>query len=63
MWLYPLPAFVALFGWIFLFATTDPRVILLGIVSLALGVGAFFLWSWRKQTWPFGPATAEGGAA
>ena len=63
MWLYPLPAFVALFGWIFLFATTDPRVILLGIVSLALGVGAFFLWSWRKQTWPFGPPTATGPAA
>ena len=58
MWLYPLPAFVALFGWIFLFATTDPRVILLGVVSVALGIGAFFLWSWQKRTWPFGPASA-----
>jgi amino acid transporter len=53
MWLYPLPALVALLGWIFLFATTDPRVILLGLVSLALGVVAFLVWSWRKQTWPF----------
>jgi amino acid transporter len=53
MWLYPLPALVALAGWIFLFATTDPRVILLGLVSLALGVVAFVAWSWRKRTWPF----------
>jgi basic amino acid/polyamine antiporter, APA family len=53
MWLYPLPALVALFGWIFLFATTDPRVIMLGLGSLVLGVVAFLVWSWRKQTWPF----------
>ena len=25
MWLYPLPALVALLGWIFVFATTEPR--------------------------------------
>jgi amino acid transporter len=55
MWFYPLPALVALFGWIFLFATTDPRVIALGLVSLVLGVAAFLLWSWRKRTWPFAP--------
>jgi basic amino acid/polyamine antiporter, APA family len=54
MWLYPVPALIALFGWIFLFATTDPRVIMLGLVTLVLGVVAFLVWSWRKQTWPFG---------
>jgi amino acid transporter len=58
MWLYPLPALVALFGWIFLFATTDPRVIAWGLVSLALGVVAFLLWSSQKRTWPFGSAEA-----
>jgi amino acid transporter len=57
MWLYPLPALVALAGWIFLFATTDPRVILLGLLSVVLGVLAFLLWSWRKRTWPFGAET------
>ena len=57
MWLYPLPALIALFGWIFLFATTDPRVIMLGLVSLVLGVLAFLVWSWRKQTWPFAAVT------
>jgi amino acid transporter len=58
MWLYPLPALVALLGWIFLFATTDPTVILLGLASLALGVAAFFLWSWQARTWPFAAAPA-----
>jgi hypothetical protein len=57
MWLYPLPALVALAGWIFLFATTDPRVILLGLLSVVLGVLAFLAWSWRKRTWPFGAET------
>ena len=48
MWLYPVPALVALLGWIFLFATTDARVILFGLGVLALGCLAFLLWSrWR----------------
>src|SRR3954469_2356883 len=34
MWLYPVPALVALLGWIFVFATTDPRVILFGLSVL-----------------------------
>ena len=41
MWLYPLPALVALLGWIFLFATTQWRVILFGVGVLALGGVAF----------------------
>jgi APA family basic amino acid/polyamine antiporter len=54
MWLYPLPALVALLGWIFLFATTQIRVILFGLGVLALGCVAFLLWSWKTQRWPFG---------
>src|SRR5438105_17781 len=37
MWLYPVPALVALLGWIFVFATTGLRVILFGVGVLALG--------------------------
>ncbi len=58
MWLYPLPSLVALAGWIFVFATSDVRVILFGLGTLVLGVAAFVLWSWRAKEWPFGPAAA-----
>ena len=58
MWLYPLPALVALLGWIFLFATTQLRVILFGVGVLALGCVAFLLWSWRTARWPFGVVEA-----
>jgi APA family basic amino acid/polyamine antiporter len=54
MWLYPLPAVVALLGWIFVFATTQVEVILFGVGVLALGVLAFILWSWNTKRWPFG---------
>ena len=53
MWLYPLPALVAILGWVFVFATTDPPVILFGVGVLALGCLAFLLWSWRRSAWPF----------
>jgi amino acid transporter len=53
MWLYPLPSLVALVGWVFIFATTDWPVILLGLGSLALGAVFFFVWSWYTDRWPF----------
>jgi amino acid transporter len=58
MWLYPLPALVALVGWIFVFATTQPRVILFGVGVLALGGLAFLAWSLNTRRWPFGLAEA-----
>ncbi|HMG97195.1 MAG TPA: amino acid permease, partial [Gemmatimonadaceae bacterium] len=54
MWLYPLPALVAILGWIFVFATTQLEVILFGVGVLALGCVAFLVWSWRTERWPFG---------
>jgi amino acid transporter len=53
MWLYPLPALIALAGWIFVFATTDVRVIAFGVAALALGCLAFLVWSWNTKRWPF----------
>src|SRR3954468_3274762 len=58
MWLYPVPAVVALLGWIFVFATTQYQVILFGLGVLALGFVAFLLWSWNTKRWPFGLAEA-----
>jgi amino acid transporter len=52
MWLYPLPVLIALLGWIFVFATTQLRVILFGVGVLALGCVAFLLWSKTAKRWP-----------
>jgi amino acid transporter len=54
MWLYPVPALVALLGWIFVFATTQVDVILFGVGVLALGCMAFLIWSRSTNRWPFG---------
>jgi amino acid transporter len=60
MWLYPLPSLLALVGWIFVFATTDWKLIVFGLGMLSLGVVFFFLWSWRTKRWPFAtPVTAS----
>ncbi|MDQ2938153.1 MAG: amino acid permease, partial [Acidobacteriota bacterium] len=53
MWLYPLPSIVALIGWVFIFATTDWPIILLGLGTLTLGVIFFFIWSRYTKRWPF----------
>jgi len=60
IWLYPLPLGVALVGWVFVFATTAPPVLLFGLGVLAAGIAAFALWSWRRGAWPFAsPQGAE----
>jgi len=53
VWLYPVPNLVALFGWIFLFATSGTEVIAFGLGTLALGIGAFFGWAKMTRRWPF----------
>jgi amino acid transporter len=53
VWLYPLPNLIALFGWLFVFGTSDLQAILLGLGTLVLGVVAFLVWSWRTSGWPF----------
>lgn len=61
IWLYPLPNVIAFVGWIFVFATSDWKVILFGLGSLAIGVVAFLVWSWRSDKWPFGEGVAAKG--
>ena len=58
IWLYPVPALIALVGWAFIFATTNVRVIGFSLVILALGVVCFLAWSrWIRQ-WPFAAASS-----
>jgi len=62
MWLYPIPALIAIVGFIFVL-TQRPnaaREIRYGIVIIVLGVAVYFLRAWRKRAWPFGvSATSE----
>jgi len=53
MWLYPLPALLALVGWVFLFCTTEPKLLLGSLVALLLGAASFLVWAWRTRRWPF----------
>jgi amino acid transporter len=53
VWLYPVPNLIALFGWIFVFATTDWPIILFGMGTLGLGLVCFTIWSWYTKQWPF----------
>jgi amino acid transporter len=41
---YPLPALVALLGWMYVFAASKPRVAAYGVGSVVLGVVAFLVW-------------------
>jgi amino acid transporter len=54
MWLYPVPAAIALAGWVFVLATTDPSVILFGVAALIAGVVSFLAWARHSRQWPFG---------
>jgi len=59
MWLYPVPALLALAGWLFVYLTTDVPVILAGLGTLVAGIVAFLVWSWRVKSWPFALAPAR----
>ncbi len=56
VWLYPLPLGIAFVGWVFVFVTTKPAILLFGLGVLTLGLAGFGLWSWRARTWPFAGA-------
>jgi len=59
MWLYPLPALVALLGWIFLFVTSGGQQMLYSTLALAAGVVAFLIWSKNRKSWPFAAHARE----
>jgi amino acid transporter len=59
MWLYPVPTLIALFGWLFLFATSGAQVILFGLATLALGVLVFLIWAKGTGQWPWGRQNLE----
>lgn len=53
IWLYPLPSFVALLGWLFIYVTMDQIIILYSLGALTIGMLCFLIWSWGTSRWPF----------
>ena len=60
MWLYPLPALLALAGWLFVFVSplAQPegwRFMLYAFGTILAGLVAFFALAAQKRDWPFAP--------
>lgn len=60
MWLYPLPSFIALVGWLVIYGYADKNSpgrhpIEWSLAWVALGCVAFVLWARFEKVWPFGP--------
>jgi len=50
IWLYPVPVFVALVGWIFLLVTTNKLTLAYAMATLVAGVIFFLIWSrWKRR--------------
>ena len=46
MWLYPVPALVALVGWVFMWASSGWGLVFSGLGVIASGGVAFLIWQW-----------------
>jgi amino acid transporter len=53
MWWYPLPAAIALVGWLFVFASAGASAIAFGLLSLGTGIAAFLIGAKMRAAWPF----------
>lgn len=53
MWLYPVPAVIAFFGWVYIFVTSGWMYVAVGMVTLGVGVGIFMIRAKTTATWPF----------
>jgi amino acid transporter len=65
MWLYPLPALLAIAGFIFILVARKNflREIRYAVVILVLGLAIYFVRSWRRGEWPFAAHPADAEAA
>jgi amino acid transporter len=59
IWLYPLPVFVALAGWIFLLVTTNRVTLAYAMATLVAGVIFFLAWSRWTRRWPFASSVGQ----
>ena len=54
MWLYPLPALIAILMWVGLFLSTGMYFALGGVIVMVIGSVIFFIRSYYQKDWPFG---------
>lgn len=57
MYLYPLPAAVAFFGWGYVFLSAGTKYVAYGLLTLAFGGVAFLIMSKKRRSWPFAVAS------
>jgi hypothetical protein len=51
--LYPLPALIALFGWLYIAVSSGIHYMVIGLGMVAAGFGAYLIKAKRGQEWPF----------
>jgi hypothetical protein len=51
--LYPVPAVIALLGWIYIAGSNGVRYLAIGIGMVATGCVIYLLKAWRGGEWPF----------
>lgn len=56
MWLYPLPALLAAFGFLYVLISRKNflREVRYAAVILIVGIAIYLLRAWRRHEWPFG---------
>ena len=50
---YPIPAVVALLGWVYILVSGKPQHLLIGIAMAAVGAGFYLMQAKRREEWPF----------
>jgi fructoselysine transporter len=63
IWLYPVPVFIALVGWVFLLVTTNKTTLAYATATLIAGGVFFLLWSRWTRRWPFAEDRDRASAA
>jgi amino acid transporter len=56
--LFPLPALIALFGWMYIVVTSGVRYMAVAGAFLFVGIAIFFLRARQQANWPFGKGAA-----
>jgi basic amino acid/polyamine antiporter, APA family len=62
MWLYPVPALVAIAGFLFILFNREnwQKEIRYAVVILLAGLVIYMIRAWRGEEWPFGGNAPEG---